>query len=161
MDKVYIETTIPSYVTARISKDLVVAGHQQLTVEWWEIERHNYDLYISEVVLAECGMGDSEAAKRRLDLLSGIAILNLAEEVKSLAIKYVKALGIPEKNELDAFHIAFVVISEIDYLMTWNCSHMAHGEVRAKLRDYNRDNNLFEPVLLTPYELMGRNYYGK
>lgn len=160
MEKVYVETTIPSYITARLSRDLVIAGHQQLSRDWWDTARQKYDLYISEVVLAECRMGDMEAAKRRLELLTGITILSLTEDVKKLADEYVKLLDIPEKAMLDAYHLAFAVVSEIDYLLTWNCTHMAHGEVRSKLRDYNKINNLFEPILLTPYELMGRDYYG-
>jgi len=160
MEKVYIETTIPSYVTARFSRDIVIAARQQISREWWETERFRYDLYISEIVIAECQMGDPEAAKRRLDLISGIKILKLIDDINMLAGEYIKLLDIPEKASLDAYHLAFAVISEMDYLLTWNCSHMAQGEIISKLRSFNRKNGLFEPILLTPDELMGRDYYG-
>lgn len=160
MEKVYIETTIPSYVTARFSRDIVIAARQQISREWWDTARFKYDLYISEVVIAECCMGDPEAAKRRLELISGIKILKLTDDINRLADEYIKLLDIPEKARLDAYHLAFAVISEMDYLLTWNCTHMAQGEIMSKLRNYNRKNNLFEPILLTPDELMGRDNYG-
>ncbi len=159
MRKVYIETTIPSYITSRLSRDLIIAGNQQLSREWWENERSSYDLYISEIVIAECRMGDTEAAKNRLDLLKEIKILKLTDDVNTLAYDYFKLFDIPEKSKLDTYHLAFTVLSEIDYLLTWNCTHIAHGEIRSKLRDYNKSKNLFEPILLTPYELMRRDYY--
>lgn len=79
---------------------------------------------------------------------------------ETLADEYIKLLDIPEKARLDAYHLAFAVISEMDYLLTWNCTHMAQGEIMSTLRNYNRKNSLFEPILLTPDELMGRDNYG-
>lgn len=160
MEKVYIETTIPSYATARFSRDIVIAARQQTSREWWETARFKYEIYISEIVIAECRMGDPESAKKRLDLLSGIKILKLTDNINSLAGEYIKLLNIPEKARLDAYHLAFAVLNEMDYLLTWNCTHMAQGEIISKLKNYNRKNNLFESILLTPDELMGRDNYG-
>jgi predicted nucleic acid-binding protein len=154
MDKVYIETTIPSYVAAKLSGDIIIAARQQTTRKWWDTVRLKYDLYISEVVLAECRMGDPEAAMRRLELISDIRILKLTDDINKLATEYIKLLAIPEKARLDAYHLAFAVVGEMDYLLTWNCTHMAQGEIMAKLRSYNRKNGLFEPIILTPDELM-------
>lgn len=157
MAKVYIETTIPSYITSKINRDLVIAAQQQLTREWWETARFDYQLYISEAVIAECGQGDEELSKRRLEVIKGIKILNLTDEVVNLANVYYKLLSIPEKSRVDSLHLAIAVIHEIDYLLTWNCKHMAHGEVKTKIHYHNKQKNLFEPVILTPYELMRRN----
>jgi hypothetical protein len=96
----------------------------------------------------------------RLDLITGIKILKLTADISRLANEYIKLFGIPEKARLDAYHIAFAVVSEMDYLLTWNCTHMARGEIMTKLRNYNRQHDLFEPILLTPDELMGRDNYG-
>lgn len=155
--KVYIETTIPSYVTSRLSRDIVIAAQQQLTIEWWDTARSDYDLFISELVVVECEQGDKELAKRRMELIRDIAVLPFSNEVKELAQIYYSLLGIPEKSRLDAFHLAVAVSNEIDYLLTWNCKHMAHGEIRMKIHNYNKQNNLFEPMILTPYELMRRD----
>ncbi len=157
MDKVYIETTIPSYIVAKLSRDIVVAAGQQLTREWWETARFDYELLISEAVIAECSQGDKEQSKRRLEVIRGIKVLSLSDKVIELADVYHKLLSIPEKSRVDSLHLAIVVIHEIDYLLTWNCKHMAHGEIKTKIHYYNKQNNLFEPVILTPYELMRRN----
>lgn len=157
MDKVYIETTIPSYIVAKLSRDIVVAAGQQLTREWWETARFDYELYISEAVIAECSQGDQEQSKQRLEVIRGIKVLSLSDEVFELAEVYYKLLSIPEKSRVDSLHLAITVIHEINYLLTWNCKHMAHGEIRTKIHYYNKQNNLFEPVILTPYELMRRN----
>jgi hypothetical protein len=85
MEKVYLETTIPSYVTSKFSRDLVIAARQQISREWWDTARINFDIYISEVVITECSMGDPEAAKRRLDLISGLKILKMTDAVNKLA----------------------------------------------------------------------------
>lgn len=157
MGKVYIETTIPSYVTSRLNRDLVVAAQQQVTREWWETERFSYKLYISEAVITECRCGDEELAKRRLELIKGLPVLHLNDEITKLAEDYLNLLEIPNKASIDALHLATAVYNEIDFLLTWNCKHLAHGEVRARIHNFNKQNNLFEPVILTPNELMRRD----
>lgn len=157
MAKVYIETTIPSYIVSRLNRDIVVAAQQQLTREWWNTARFDYDLYISEFVVIESERGDQTLANRRIELIRNIPVLPTIKEVTDLALKYFSLLGIPEKSKLDVFHLAITVIYEIDYLLTWNCKHMAHGEIRRVINRFNRANNLFEPVILTPYELMRRD----
>ena len=72
--KVYIETTVVSYLTALPSRDIVQAAHQQLTREWWD-RRDRFELFVSQVVLAECGRGDAGAAARRLEILAGLPVL--------------------------------------------------------------------------------------
>lgn len=157
MPKVYIETTIPSYIVSRLNRDIVVAAQQQLTKEWWTTARFDYQLYISEFVIVECERGDQSLAQRRVELIKNIPVLNVTEEVTSLALKYFNLLKIPENSKLDAFHLAITVIHKIDYLLTWNCKHMAHGEIRRVINRFNHSNNLFEPIILTPYELMRRD----
>ncbi|MDR1701421.1 MAG: type II toxin-antitoxin system VapC family toxin [Sporomusaceae bacterium] len=154
MDKVYVETTIPSYITSKLSKDIITAARQQTSREWWNAARVKYDLYISEFVLEECRMGDLQAAKKRVALISDIKILKLTDDISKLAVEYIKLLSIPKKASLDAYHLAFATLYELDYLLTWNCAHMAQSKIIAQLRNYNRINNLFEPIILTPAILM-------
>jgi hypothetical protein len=101
--------------------------------------------------------GDQALANRRIELIKNIPVLPAIKEVTNLAMKYFDLLKVPEKSRLDAFHLAITVVHKIDYLLTWNCKHMAHGEIRRLINDFNRANNLFEPVILTPYELMRRD----
>ncbi len=157
MEKVYIETTIPSYLTGKLSRDIVIAAQQQVTREWWEDSQSKYSLYISEAVLDECQYGDTEAARKRTDIVKQLPILRITDEVVHLAGCYFKILGIPEKSILDTIHLAVAVAYELDYLLTWNCKHLAHGEIRSKVHKYNMLNGLFEPMIVTPYELLRRD----
>jgi predicted nucleic acid-binding protein len=155
--KVYIETTIPSYLAARASRDIIVAAQQQITIEWWEESHLKYDLYVSEAVLDECRAGDADVARRRLGFIDYLPILKISDEVVMLAVSYSEALAIPEKSKVDAVHLASCVVYEMDYLLTWNCKHLAHGEVRTKMHRYNNKYGLFEPMVVTPLELMERS----
>ncbi len=153
----YLETTIPSYLAAKFSRDLVVAAKQQATHEWWTYERNKFQIYISQPVVVEAKAGDPEAATLRNKYLKGLAILPATEEVENLARKYTTVLGIPQKALLDAVHLAYGVAYNLDYILTWNCKHLAHGEVRKKLKRYNTSVGLETPEIVTPFELMGRN----
>ncbi|RIV19581.1 DNA-binding protein [Alicyclobacillaceae bacterium I2511] len=155
MESVYVETTIPSYLTSRLSRDIVVAAQQQITREWWDGARSDFLLYVSEAVLDECSAGDQELAQRRLDVVTEFPILRITNEVIKLAETYVQLLEIPERAKVDAVHLSVAVIYEVDYLLTWNCKHLAHGGIRTKIHRYNRTQALHEPMIVTPLELMG------
>ncbi|HEY0826575.1 MAG TPA: type II toxin-antitoxin system VapC family toxin, partial [Bacilli bacterium] len=150
MAKVYLETTIPSYLSARISRDIVVAAQQQITGDWLDDSASQYDLFISEAVLDECRAGDAIAAVKRLESIEHIPVLKISEDVVNLAFIYHKLLDIPDKAKVDAIHLAAAVSYEMDYLLTWNCKHLAHGEIRMKLHHYNAENGLHEPMIVTP-----------
>lgn len=152
----YLETTIPSYLAARPSRDLIIAANQQITHEWWNEERKNFNIYISQAVIIEARSGDPDAASRRLKYLEGLEILPLTKEVEEMAREYISVLKIPQKSALDAVHIAYAVVFNMDYLLTWNCKHLAHGEVRKKLKYYNSSMGLETPEIVTPAELMRR-----
>ncbi len=153
----YVETTIPSYLASKPSRDIIIAARQQTTHEWWNKERSRFRLYISQVVLIEIWAGDAELAKLRTDYLRDIEVLPVAEEIGKLAQEYISALGIPEKSALDALHLAYAVAYNLDYLLTWNCKHLAHGEIRRKLKRYNDAVGLDTPEIVTPDELMRRD----
>jgi len=150
---VYIETTIPSFVTARTSRDTIISGQQAATNVFWESERQRYDLFVSQYVLDECAKGDANAARKRLDFLKGIAILPKTERVEPLADIYFKLLNIPEKATVDALHLAIAVVHRIDYLLSWNLSHMGIASY-AKLLKYNDTKGLKTPLLITPESLI-------
>ena len=149
----YIETTIPSLATNRPSRDMIIAGRQAATIYFWESERKKYDLYTSQYVIDECLQGDTEAAKRRLGFLESIAIIPKSEQISELANEYQKLLNIPDRSKIDCFHVAVCVISEMDYLLSWNCTHLGINTF-IKIQKYNELNGLFTPVLLTPEALL-------
>ena len=130
--KVYIETSVPSYLTAWRRRDLVVAGNQETTKEWWD-RRNDFELYISEFVLQEASNGDSKAAENRLKSLDGIPEIEITEEVAAIAEKLLLEASLPNKARVDALHIATAAIGGMDYLLTWNCAHIANPAFRFRI----------------------------
>jgi hypothetical protein len=149
----YVESTIPSYVTARASKDPIIAGHQAATRLFWEQERRKYDLYISDYVLDEIRDGNPQAAQKRLELVEGITTLPKIAEIDALAAIYQKLLGIPDRAKTDCNHLATCVIRQINYLLTWNCAHLG-STAQKKIQAYNEKHDLWTPILVTPDALL-------
>lgn len=154
MERVYIETTFVSYLTARPSRDLVVAGHQQITHDWWDIRRGDYELCVSQLVLQEAGVGDPQAAQERLDILATMTMLEIKEEAVALAEELVQAGALPAKAGNDALHIAIAAIHRVPYLLTWNCRHMANATMRAQIESVCASMGFKAPIICTPEEMM-------
>jgi len=146
---VYIETTIPSLVTARPSNNIEELSRQYVAKNFWENERHKYDLYISRYVHEECNDGDPDAAKRRLDLIKDIQFLPVTSETEKLAEEYFEYLNIPQKAKVDCFHLAVCVMNKFDFLISWNMTHLGTPTYR-KIISFNEHRNLWLPELLTP-----------
>jgi predicted nucleic acid-binding protein len=152
---VYLETTIPSYLTGRPSNDLIMAGKQANTRKWWEERRPHYDLFISAAVLDEAGRGDPSAAARRLACLENLPILQADEDVFKMIDAILQTSLIPEKAATDAAHIAIAVRHGIDFLMTWNCTHIANAEIQFRIGDIVTKCGYNLPRMCTPDELFG------
>lgn len=152
--RVYLETSIISYLTARPSRNIIEAGHQQSTYIFWD-RRDEFELVVSELVVMECSAGDTLAAKRRLEALSGIPLLDISSHSVDLAKELVGAGILPVKASEDALHIAVATVHFVDYLLTWNCRHIANPEVQARISEYFRALGLFLPFICTPDELLG------
>ena len=150
---VYVETTIPSYLTAWPSRDLLRASHQQVTKEWWRTAADRYNLVVSPAVLEECGRGDPQAARDRLTALATLPSLRLSPEAAELSAEYVRLLKLPPKAVTDAVHVAYASVFEIDYLVTWNMRHLASSLTMRRLTEYNLANGLHVPLILTPEAL--------
>ena len=151
---VYLETTIIGYLTSRPSRDIVVAARQQLTHQWWEEERPHYRTFISPYVIEEAQGGDPLAAEERLGVLKQIESLEPPAEIVSLAERIQSALYIPVKARMDAFHLAFAVHYELDYLLTWNCVHLASAPKLRLLADFLKTEALWLPIVCTPAEMV-------
>ncbi len=153
--KVYLETTIISYLTAKPSRDLIIAAHQELTNEWWENRRKHFDLFVSQLVIQEASAGDKDAAKKRLSILETIPLLELNENVISLAGDLIKGKALPKKAVEDALHIAIAITHGVDYILTWNCRHIANAEKQHAITSTCHKKDFEAPIICTPEELMG------
>jgi hypothetical protein len=150
---VYIETTIPSYLVARPSRDVVLAGHQQVTRDFWERRRQDFDLFISTYVVDEAREGEAEMAAKRLESLHGITLLSATPDSEALALRLIARLGLPRKAEADAYHIAIAAVYTMDFLLTWNCKHINNLHMQRRIEDTCRDAGFNPPVIGTPDEL--------
>lgn len=153
--KVYIETTVVSYLTARPGRDLIIAAHQQLTQEWWENRRTDFDLYSSQLVIQESSAGDAVMAQKRLEILNEIPLLDVNREAIFLARTLIEKGPIPERAAVDALHIAVATVHGMDYLLTWNCKHIANAEMQAAIAKICREAGYEPPIICTPEELLG------
>lgn len=132
-----------------------MAAHQELTIEWWTNHRQRFDPYIFEIALREAARGDELAAARRLAGLEGIDVLALDEAARTLAHLFVERKLIPEKAIEDALHVAVTTAQGMDFLLTWNCRHIANAEVVERLEAVCLELGYRIPALCTPERLMG------
>ncbi len=152
---VYIETTIPSYLAARPSRDLLQAARQQLSHDWWNNERQHYELCISELVLDEAAAGDLEAAARRLTFLQELPLLDLTNAVNVVAKAIMTSGLLPERATRDAVPIAVSSVHRTDILLTWNCRHIANAAIMKELGQIVANCGHDIPIICTPEELFG------
>ena len=151
---VYLETSIIGYLASRPSRDLITAANQQLTRDWWDHQRERYDHYLSEAVIAECSAGDPQAAQERLALLNGIPVLDVTGAAEDLADTLLHRVPLPESAVVDALHIAIATVNGLDYLLTWNCTHIANAILQPHIVATCRSYGFESPTICTPQQLM-------
>jgi hypothetical protein len=152
--KIYLETTVVSYFTAKPSRDIITAAHQQITQEWWETRRKDFDVFISELVEQEASAGDRDAVERRLIMLKGLPVLQVSQAAIDLARVLVNENALPEKATGDALHVAIATLNAMDYLLTWNMRHLANATIRNTINVICRARGYEPPVICTPEELL-------
>ena len=150
----YLETTIPSYLKARQSRDIIQTARQQITAEWWDSRLNDFDIFISQVVIDEASEGDTVASTKRMEAIKTFPLLDVTEEVVDLADKMIIEKIIPEKAARDALHIAVATFHAMIFLLSWNCKHIANAEIIRQLRKTVSDEGLELPVICTPEELL-------
>lgn len=155
MAKIYIETSIVSYLTARPSSNLIASARQKETIDWWETRKDRFDSYISEVVIEEASRGDESAASRRLTALENIHVLVLNNASIELAKILIEEGGIPRKAMDDALHVAIAAVYGMDFLLTWNCRHIDNAEMKPRIRKIIENQRYQCPGIAIPTELMG------
>lgn len=152
--KVYLETTVLSYLTAWPSRDVVIAGHQQVTRDWWAACPERFELVASELVVQEASEGDAQAAEHRLAILRNLPLIETSEAALNLARQLVAAAAVPQKAADDALHLAIAATNGVEYLVTWNCRHLANATMRASIEAVCRAAGYEPPIICTPDELL-------
>ena len=153
--RVYLETSIISYLTSRPSRDLVTAANQHISHEWWERRHLDFELVASRYVWVEAAAGDPRAAADRLVLLGGIMELPFSPEVELLAQVLCQQGALPTRARIDALHVAAAAVAGVDYLLTWNCTHIANAETLPRIEAVCRSQGFEPPRISTPLELLG------
>jgi hypothetical protein len=153
--RVYIETTIPSYLAAWPNRDLLQTARQQITHDWWNDHRQNFDLCISQTVLDEAAAGDADAARRRLLFLENLPLLEITDAADVVADAIMASRLLPGKATRDAAHIAVSSVHGVDMLLTWNCQHIANAAIMKELGEIVAQCGFELPILCTPEELLG------
>ena len=152
--RLYIETTVVSYLTARPSRDLLQAARQQITTDWWTSRRPAFDGYVSQIVIDECAEGDPQAAARRLNAIEAFPLLAINEDATVLAETMIARQLVPTIAADDALHIAVAAVHGVRYLLTWNFKHIANAEKAEAIRAECLQAGFVCPVICTPEELM-------
>jgi hypothetical protein len=156
--RIYIESTIPSYVVARPARDLLQAARQQITRDWWDLKREQHELFTSQVVLDEITDGEAAMAQQRLDVMAQMRLLDLTDEANALTKTILVSGLLPADADRDAAHIALATVHEMDILLSWNCRHIVNAAIQARLRRVAETSGFTLPVLCTPEELTGEFY---
>jgi len=154
LQSVYLETSVIGYLASRPSANLVTAGNQSLTLDWWTNHRSSFELFVSQAVIAECSAGDSTAADERLAYLDDIPSLEITNDDRELAKTLLADVPLPPKADVDALHIAVAAMNAVDYLLTWNCKHIANPSLRRIIDDVLVAADVTPPIICTPQELI-------
>ena len=156
-ERVYIETTVVSYLVSEPSRDLIIAGHQQITREWWDHRRPEFECVVSQFVLDEAAGGDPRQAAKRMAVLRELRVVAITAAVETFADQLIRGGTVPAVAASDAVHLAIAAVTALDYLITWNCRHIANGHVLKKLQRACARAGYPMPIVCTVEELMGDN----
>ena len=157
MQSVYIETTIPSYLAAHPSSQPSIAVDQTATHEWWNRERLRYRIFTSAFTIDECPRGDAGAASRRLAFLSDVPELTVPSDLHLIETDIIRLFQLPPKAYTDTSHLALAIVHRMDYLLTWNCTHLANAVLQKELVEYCGYRQLHIPIICTPETLIPRH----
>lgn len=152
---VYLETSFISYVCRRLSNDFLISAHQRVSRDWWENKRESFDICISQLVLDEVTAGNRDESLKRIELIKGIREILITPESISLAKNFIESGALPKKAADDALHMAVAAVSGADYLLTWNCKHIANAQIVRIITSICLASGYKSPVICTPLELNG------
>lgn len=150
----YIETTIIGHLTSRVPQDPLVAGQMLATRKWWDESRQHFELLTSDVVRSECSRGDPQAASERLKRIATLEMVQVPNDVESFVDLLLSRHALPAKARVDAYHVAIAAMNSVEYLLTWNCRHLANATMRLRIEETCQERGFPAPIICTPYELM-------
>lgn len=156
MQRVYIETSVVSYYTSKTSRDIVIAGHQVSTINFWnKLLTNELIPVISALVIKEASQGDIEIAKKRRNVMQGFLVLDISKKAEELSNILIGKHGIPSEYPEDALHIAIASVEKIDFIATWNFTHINNPFTKNKIKEIIENEGYICPVLASPEELLG------
>jgi predicted nucleic acid-binding protein len=158
-ETVYIETSVVSLLVANPSRDLITAANQQVTRDWWRLRRQEFVCVASSEVLREASKGDPQEVRKRLEVLSGLVVLQRSPEADRLMIALLATGALPARAQADAAHLAIAAVAQADYLLTWNCRHLANAQILRRLEREALRHGWTLPKVCTPLQLMGELAY--
>lgn len=153
VESVYVESSVISYLVARPSRDVVISARQTITEKWWRKRKHEYELYISALVVQEIGQGDTESAEKRLNAVENIPLVATSPEAQRLAEDLVAKGAVPPNSEEDALHIGLAAAAGIVFLLTWNFKHINNAHTKAAITAVVESRGFVCPILCSPEEL--------
>lgn len=153
--KLYIETSVVSYLVARPSRDLLIAARQEATSEFWsKLNSLVFTGYVSTLVHQEAKQGDPEQVQKRMSAISSIDVLDIDQEAQALAEQILAAKAVPAEYPDDALHMAVAAVNGMDVLITWNFAHLNNPIARLKIRQIVENNGYQCPEVCSPEELL-------
>lgn len=155
MEIVYIETTIISLLVAEPNRNLLISAHQQITRDWWRLRRIGFFCVVSSEVVREASKGDPNEIRKRLAVLRDLPVLTSSQEAETFATNLMATGALPRHAQTDAAHLAIAAAAKADYLLTWNCRHLANAQILRRLETEARRLGWQLPTVCTPDELMG------
>ncbi len=152
---VYVETSVIGYFASDFSRDLLTAAHQEFTRKWWRSSQDRFSFVTSVVVLDEAARGDKDLARRRLEIVKPLVMLPVSPEAIELSHQLLESAAIPQKEDQDALHLAIAATNGIEYLVTWNCKHLANASMRMRIENVCIEAGYDPPIICTPQQLEG------
>jgi len=138
MEVVYLETSFISLLVGHPSRDLIIAANQQTTQDWWRLRRDLFVCVASSEVVRESGNGDPQEVSKRQGILTQLTILPFSSEADRRMRALLSTRALPQKAQADAAHLAIAAAAEVDYLLTWNCRHLANAQILNRLEQEAR-----------------------
>ena len=152
-ENIYLETTVPSfYFENRVEPEMV--SRRNWTREWWEKYHFVYDIFISDAVIAELEEGNYPNKIEVLEFVKDLPVLEINHEIENIADVYMKNYVMPKEDVGDALHLAIAAFYKCDFLLTWNCRHLANAHKTRHIKRINEKLDLFTPLIVTPLELL-------
>jgi hypothetical protein len=153
--KLYLESSVISVLVARHSRDPIMADMQELTNYWWNTRRRDYDLFVSKYVIEEISNGDPEVATSRVRIAAEAGLLDVSKTTRRFARKLCRVLSLPRRAKIDAFRLAIAIEGGMDFLLTWNCAHIANPVHQPRIREMAKRKRLKMPVICSPRDFLG------